>query len=221
MNTRAKNPSNTLRTEYDQVSPGSNHNEEQGQSVMAPLYSGDLDMIQALVPSSTTGEFKLLFDEDSTEYKEAQARDQAILKETQEQFQLDHDGGGKVNSPIGRFLKMNSKLQQERESTTKQDARSRRKRKSATMSSLRDFTKKARRKKKGSIKIMGWTNEGQQYISNMFNKIKGDEDSNAREKWEIAYKKICQAVKDNVKAEEGEDEDEEVELDLNVLMVEV
>jgi len=43
---KAKNPSNALRTEYDQVSPGSDQNEEQGQSLMAPLYSGDLDMIQ-------------------------------------------------------------------------------------------------------------------------------------------------------------------------------
>jgi len=247
---KVQNPTADLKTEYElppvQVSQGTNGNdvqqagdEEQGQ-VPIKLFCSDLDRVEVLVPTigaanhaTAAGgaaearedqEFMLLVNEGTTAdaYKAAIEHDQVILKTIQEKFGEDRTGNGSGRTCLAFFSKMSAKLVEDAanpETTVPLQKKQKRDSKSAlTMK----FTSSTRKSKKGTDEIKGWLSEGQWYVTEMFTKIRRDERSGIRQKWEVMYKRLCEAVKSRRGINGGGDEDEdEFEIDPDVLYEEV
>jgi hypothetical protein len=85
------------------------------------------------------------------------------------------------------------------------------------------FTSARHKIKKTSDKIAGWLTEGKQFVCEMLNEIKQDEQSGIRKKWQDTYKKISKVTKqDKAKANDEDDASEEqFEIDVNMLYMEV
>jgi autotransporter adhesin len=97
------------------------------------------------------------------------------------------------------------------------------KQKQKSKSGMMACTSSARKSKKGSDKIAGWSTEGKKFVCEIFNEIKHDEQSGVRQKGEDAYKHMCKATKQD-KAKTVDDDDEikaPFEMDANMLYMEV
>ena len=224
------NPNSTLRTEYDEV-PQLTQTRQAADTTstsMHNLFCADLDFIEVSVPGSAanTGgnaitqeqdDFKLLpppneeDGESDEERKSAREHDEAVAKEIKDLIDRDRPGGnGDGTSRLSYFLKMKSKLEEDRRAllsaVTPLDKKRAQQQSRASKTSLREFTKASRKSKKDSDVIMGWTLQGKQYMQTMRRVINGEEESGVRKKWETVYKKMCKAVELN--EEEGLEGDE-------------
>jgi hypothetical protein len=160
------NPKSTLRTEYDEVP-------QLIQTVRAAdttsmslhnLFCADLDFIEVSVPGSAanTGgdaimqeqnDFKLLppppdEEDGELEYERKVAREhyEAVAKEIKDHIDRDQPGGnGDGTSRLSYFLKMKSKLEEDRQALLSADTPLNKKRAQqqsrASKTSLREFTK--------------------------------------------------------------------------------
>jgi len=234
-----------------QVSQGTNDgniveqpgDEEQGQAPIK-LFCSDLDGVEVSVPTVPTilgaanrdaaaggaaearedQEFKLLVNEGATAdaYKAASEHDQVILKTIQEKFEEDRTGNGSGRTCLSFFLKMSAKLVEDAANPeTTVPLQKKRKRDSKSGLTMK-FTSSTRKSKKGTDEIKGWSAEGQRYVAEMFTKIRQDERSGIRQKWEVMYKRLCEAVESRRGINGGGNEDEdEFEIDPDVLYEEV
>jgi len=226
-------PDAALRTEYNKVAPVANANEEQNEALLQ-LFCGDLDMLEVSTPSSATSggdndvvkseeprdqEFELLLDSGLTAdaCKAARDHDQVILKEIQDQMDLDRELNGDDDSRVACYAKMNAKLVADATTT---DRIARKKRKRESTAALRDFTSTTRKSKKGNGKIEGWSKEGKRYLRGMLNNVAQDEQFGVRKKWEDAYLKLCKMVKQSDASGEEDDDNDEADL-ATMLYVEV
>jgi hypothetical protein len=99
--------------------------------------------------------------------------------------------------------------------------RHRQKRRRQSKSSLRDFTNKTRKTKKGTNEIKGWSAGGKKYVHDMMTVIKQDERNGVRPKWETMFETLSKMAS-GVNAQAEEDEEEETfEINESVLYEEV
>ena len=200
--------------------------QEQINSARARASSANQEQEEVVPPL----EFKLLVEEGETAdaYKEAKDHDQQILKAVQEQIDQDQQGTSgppsprtRPTSPKARFSKMSSLLADD-STVAPTDARSRCQRKRKCKAELTDFTSSTKKSKKGSDEIKGWTDAGKQYVIEMLNTLKQDDEVGIRDKWAGMYRTLLETVKECKERDDDELESEQhIDVDPSVLYGEV
>lgn len=210
------------------------------------LFCGDLDMIEVSVPTppvaapngnanegGTNGQgqeeqqdardhqdFTVLsqLNANAGPYQEARDRNKAIMRGIREQLVLDREQQ-RVGSHVALYVAVKAKLIADASQPVTSPAETR-KRKLRVKREMKSLTKQCKKPKKGNNRLKGgWTDQGIQYVQRMMQRIRRDEESGIRLKWEAAYKKLIESVKQIEAAEE--EEAESVPIEWEMMLVEV
>ena len=121
------------------------------------------------------------------------------------------------------YKKMSKTVNQDKPLINQENVANAKKRKRKSKSGMTAYTSSTRKSKKGSDENAGWSAEGKKLVFELFQEIKQDETSGIRKKWEIAYKHMSKATKqDKARAVDDDDEVEvPFDMDINMLYMEV
>lgn len=162
-----------------------------------------------------TDQFEILSGRGETAeaHKAAREHDQAILKNIQEEIAANRENGsagsvGATTSKTASYSKMSKNLADDAAKPAAMNLSERRKRKHKSMMGLRDFTTTARKSRKGSKELQGWTKAGQRYVMDVLGEIDQEERSDIRRKWEVVYLKLRKAAEQDNGVDDDDDEEE-------------
>jgi hypothetical protein len=180
----------------------------------------------------------LLMDMEGTAvapaYQEARAHSKAIQRGIRDQLRQDRAEQGSTTtdganndvvtlSSIALYAEVKAKLVEEATQVATTTVVQTRKRKAKAKRGMKRLTspQSNKTKKGGDPYKSGWMKEGRKFVNDTLQKIQQDEVSGIRVKWEEAYKKLLQSVKQIEGEEDEEEQDNEPPVNVEMMYSEV